>query len=122
MRLSQGSALRWMEPFFNNPTAIATSVRLCRHRYATRHFGWRVRFIRCVRVARSDEVDAVWPLLAGLCRRPDCRRTLGGVNFRALLMTTFVLACGLAGLAGAIVTFYMEVLASPVELFSASRR
>lgn len=105
MRLSQGSALRWMEPFFNNPTAIAASegfvvtvtpIGISVSAFAVFVALGLLAMMKWTRYGRSWRACADDPIAAALL----------GVNFRGLLMTTFVLACGLAGLAGTIVTFY----------------
>jgi branched-chain amino acid transport system permease protein len=105
MRLSQGSALRWMEPFFNNPTAIAASegfvvtvtpIGISVSAFAVFVALGLLAMMKWTRYGRNWRACADDPIAAALL----------GVNFRALLMTTFVLACGLAGLAGTIVTFY----------------
>lgn len=103
--MSQGSVLRRMEPFFNNPTAIATSdgfvvtvtpLGISVGAFALFVASGLLATMKWTRYGRYWRACADDPIAAALL----------GVNFRALLMTTFVLACGLAGLAGAIVTFY----------------
>lgn len=105
MRLTQGSALAWVKPFFNNPVGLARSngfivtvtpigvaVTMLALVVALGLLGlmrWS-RFGRCWRACADDPMAA----------------TMLGVNFSGVLATTFVLAAALAGLAGAIVTFY----------------
>jgi len=105
MRLSQGSALTWVQPFFNNPVGLARSnafivtvtpigvaVTVLALAVALALLGvmrWS-RFGRCWRACADDPTAAA----------------MLGVDFSGILATTFVLAAAMAGLAGAIVTFY----------------
>lgn len=105
MRLSQGSALRWMEPFFNNPVGIAKSESFT---VTVTPIGLSVTALALavavglLAVMKWTRYGRYWRA----CADDPTAAMMLGVNFQALLTTTFVLACALAGLAGTIVTFY----------------
>lgn len=105
MRLSQGSALRWVEPFLNNPVGLA------------RHEGFVVTATPIGAAVTALALAVALSLLALMrwtrfgrfwraCADDPTAAMLVGVDFRGVLAVTFILASALAGLAGTIVTFY----------------
>jgi branched-subunit amino acid ABC-type transport system permease component len=105
LRLSQGAALRWVEPILNVPIGLARSDT----------FVVTVTLIALVVTATSLAAIATLLLLMQrsrfgrawrACAEDAVAARLCGVSPDATLATTFVLATGLAGLAGVIMTFF----------------
>ncbi len=105
MRLTQGSALRWVSPFLNNPVGLAqsdafivtvTPISLAVSGFALVTALGLLALMRWTRFGRSWRACADDPLAAKMF----------GVNFNRILASTFILASALAGLTGTIITFY----------------
>ncbi len=105
LRLSQGDGVRWVSPILNRPWTVAQaadfSVTVTPMTLVVSITGlftalcvlamlWRTRFGRAWRAVADD------PLAAALC----------GVSSARIYGHTFALACGVAGLAGLLMTLF----------------
>lgn len=105
MRLTQGTALRWVGPFLNNPIGLARSEGFI---VTMTPIGAAVAVLALTTalglllLMRYSRFGRAWRA----CADDPTAAMLMGVDFQRVLAWTFVLASGLAGLAGTIVTFY----------------
>ncbi len=105
LRLTQGNGTRWVSPIFNNPLVLAraggfavtiTPIALAVTAVAICAALLLLAFLAHSRYGRHWRAVADDPLAAALF----------GVSAATVYAETFALACGLAGLAGLIVTLY----------------
>lgn len=105
MRLTQGSALRWMGPILNNPVGLARSEAFV---VTVTPMGMAVAALALatalglLALMRHTRFGRSWRA----CADDPTAAMLAGINFRAVLALASILACALAGLAGTFVTFY----------------
>jgi branched-subunit amino acid ABC-type transport system permease component len=105
MRLAQGAGIRWVSPIFDTPFVIArsgnflvtiTPIALAVAGVAFLAAGLLLVAMRRTRFGRNWRAVADDPKAAALF----------GVSSRAVYGQTLALSCGLAGLAGTIITLY----------------
>lgn len=105
LRLVQGAKLKWLQPIFNAPFAIARSgdfvvtVTPAAIAVALLCFGTVLGLLALMRASRFGRA---WRACADDARAAE----LLGIDRGRVLITTFALASALAGLAGFVVTVY----------------
>jgi branched-chain amino acid transport system permease protein len=105
LRLTQGAKLIWVPPVFNTPYAVARSgdfVVTFTPIALAAAFVCAVAALSLMALLRSSRFGRAWRA----CADDAQAAALFGVDHRLLLLKTFALASGLAGLAGYVVTVY----------------
>jgi len=105
LRLTQGAKLIWVPPVFNTPYALARSgdfVVTFTPMALAAAFVCVVAALSLMALLKSSRFGRAWRA----CADDAGAAALFGVDHRLLLLKTFALASGLAGLAGYVVTVY----------------